>query len=221
MCLGFENNASWSFTSSIICCAMHVNFFQNAGLRSFKYYKQSATGSQQPRGAAVHFPCNGTLCGQTERSLTSVLTKRVHKNGCYITEEKHSYPAIWSSALCSTSNELAWGALDLISFELRPFIHFWHLQLDGCTPLEGLLALSPHWGPTSHSGKTQCIWLALPGSTCVFCLARAAGGGERANYQPPLRDQYDVILLLRHNRLQMSRDWPLCSLIHLRKSGKA
>lgn len=106
-------------------------------------------------------------------------------------------------------------------FELRPFIHFWHLQLDRCTPLRGLLALRLHWGPTSHSGKTRCIWLALTGSTCVFCLACAAGGGERANYQPPLRDQYDVILPLHHNRLQMRGAGPLSSLIRLRKSRKA
>lgn len=96
---------------------------------------------------------------------------------------------------CAADQTARPGALRIrFHFELRPFIHFWHLQLDRCTPLWGLLAPSLHWGPTSRSGKTRCIWLALTGSTCVFCLARAAGRGERANYQPPLRDQYDVIL---------------------------
>lgn len=177
---------------------------------------------RQPRGAAIQSHCNGTLCGL--RAHWRWLSQTFHMKmllQCHIIENRRSYPAVYSSGLCSRSNRLAWGALYQISFELRPFIHFWHLQLDRCTPLWGLLALRLHWGPTSHSGKTQCIWLALPGSTCVFCLARAAGGGERANYQPPLRDQYDVILPLHHNRLQMRGAGPLSSLIHLTKSRKA
>ena len=119
-----------------------------------------------------------------------------------------------TTAADCTADQTGWPGAHYIRFhfELRPFIHFWHLQLDRCTPLRGLLALGLRWGPTSHSGKTRCIWLALPGSTCVFCLARAAGGGERANYQPPLGDQYDVILPLRHNRLQMRGAGPSADL---------
>lgn len=131
---------------------------------------------------------------------------------------------IWTTTAveCTTDQTGSPGAHYIrIHFELRPFIHFWHLQLDRCTPLRGLLALSQQWGPTSHSGKTQCIWLALPGSTCVFCLARAAGGGEWADYQPLLWDQCDVILPLHHNRLQMREAGPLSNHIHLTKEKES
>lgn len=184
----------------------------------FQYYKQSLAPPLQPRGAAGH--CNGTLCGLRARWRRLSHCKRF----CYVISWRIGAVIQTTTAVdCAADQTGGPGAHYISHFILSwgpSFISDIYSWI-GAPPLRGLLALRLRWGPTSHSGKTRCIWLALPGSTCVFCLARAAGGGERANYQLPLRDQYDVILPLRHNRLQMRGARPLGSLIHLTKSRKA
>lgn len=139
---------------------------------------------------------------------------------CHIMENRRSYPDDYSSGLCSRSNGLAWGALYQISFWVEALHSFLTFTVGSVQPL-----FEASW--LSICTEAPPATLEKPSASDLHCLAPLVcsvwpvplGGGERANYQPPLRDQYDVILLLRHNRLQMRGAGPLlCSLIHLTKS---
>lgn len=69
-----------------------------------------------------------------------------------------------TTAVDCAADQTGWpGALYIrFHFELRPFIHFWHLQLDRCTPLRGLLALCTEAPPATleKPGASDLHWLA-------------------------------------------------------------
>lgn len=137
----------------------------------------------QPRGVVVQFRCNGTSCGL--RAHWSWLSQAFHMKRPFLLllqcniENKHSYLDELNRGLCSTSNRLAWGALYQISYWVEGFHSFLTFTV-GSLHAPPLSLSEASWlsvcteAPSSDSGKTHCIWLALPGSTCVFCLARAA-----------------------------------------------
>lgn len=159
-----------------------------------------------------------------ESSLTSALAK-TSTCVCNVTSRRTGAVIQTTTAMDCAADQRgkAWGALYQISFSVEALHSFLTFTVGSVCPLfRGLLALSLHWGPTSHS-------LEKPGASDLHCLAQLVCSvwpvpqEEESGPITSCRSETDMMSSspLRHNRLQMRGAGPLGSLIHLtKKAGK-